>query len=330
MAPSSTQWCFLLSIAATSLSALYILCRRSNCTHRDNDGRDPDPVPLPYFAPDIPGPLPTRSEIESGKVMSDNRQFRVVEVNENFVVKYGGAKRLVLEGESMLFVQKHVPCVRLPRVYALYSDSETMENYIVMENITGSKLSDVWSTLSHEDKEDVTRTLKGYMDALRRVPSPGYFGGLCRREIPEDLFLTSGIPNGKASAVFDSEIALVEAIVQKYMTDSPSFKPARAEFYRQTLRRVFAGHNATFSHGDLQMKNIIIQKNREGAYAVVLIDWEAAGWYPSFWEYAYALFACSNTGWTYDWGNWIAEGKVVQPFDAEAAMFQLLYLDMWL
>lgn len=46
-----------------------------------------------------------------------------------------------------------------------------------------------------------------------------------------------------------------------------------------------------FTHGDRQRKNIIVNQDD---YSVAIIDWEFAGWYPSYWEYTRAMFACGR------------------------------------
>lgn len=45
------------------------------------------------------------------------------------------------------------------------------------------------------------------------------------------------------------------------------------------------------THGDLSFRNIIVQ----GEMLTGIVDWETAGWYPDYWEYAsafYSFFDC--------------------------------------
>lgn len=44
-------------------------------------------------------------------------------------------------------------------------------------------------------------------------------------------------------------------------------------------------HGIVFTHGDLRPDNIIVKNGRVTA----IIDWEMAGWYPEYWEFAKAL-----------------------------------------
>lgn len=57
---------------------------------------------------------------------------------------------------------------------------------------------------------------------------------------------------------------------------------------------------------------------------LVALDWEKAGWYPSYWEYCLAI--CSLR-WDNDWCLWV--NQVLEPFVAEAAWIQALHLELW-
>ncbi|KAH6664257.1 hypothetical protein B0J14DRAFT_493782, partial [Halenospora varia] len=67
---------------------------------------------------------------------------------------------------------------------------------------------------------------------------------------------------------------------------------------------VLQNHPPMFTHGDFQRKNIIAMKavplvgelsgNVEGDFELTIVDWETVGWYPSYWEYSKAIFACGR------------------------------------
>lgn len=94
---------------------------------------------LPYFAPpdQLPAPLPTVAEIlASTQFMTKfqgDRHPNVVRVGEHFVVKFGPQIRLQ-EGENMLFVQQ-ATSLSVPKVYALFHDEATGNNFIVQEYV---------------------------------------------------------------------------------------------------------------------------------------------------------------------------------------------------
>lgn len=284
-------------------------------------------ITLPYYAPDIPCTLPSASEIDAAPDISlEYGGRRIVGIGEHFVVKFGTGVNLV-EGENMLFVQENTN-IRVPRVFALYSDFATGKNYIVMEKIAGQTLLSLWPQLSPSEKESVVATLHEYFNELRHLTPPDYYGSLGRRCLLDEIFWTYD-PEPSINGPFTSENALIEAMARKYTYDGRP--PYRADFYRQCLPRLLRSHGPTFTHGDFQRKNIQIQKvvnNSDGhdtsQLQVTVLDWEKAGWYPSYWEYCLAVCALR---WDDDWCLWIE--KVLDPCVAESAWFQALRLELW-
>ncbi|KAF3492260.1 phosphotransferase family protein [Arthroderma uncinatum] len=172
--------------------------------------------------------------------------------------------------------------IPVPKVYALYdmNDVELEMNYMVMEYIEGQTLESCWATLTDPQKEDIATTLKEYFVELRSLPSPGYYGSLGRRPF-ENLMFETMEPNPAVNDPFETEKGLNEGMVLNYASRKSKY---RAEFRRRALATTF------LIHADLKCKNIIVKENeREVAssdtkrmYQVTLIDWEAAGWHPSY------------------------------------------------
>jgi hypothetical protein len=71
----------------------------------------------------------------------------------------------------------------------------------------------------------------------------------------------------------------------------------------------------------LRDKNILTEE----IYVVSIVDWEVAGWYLSYWEYAAAFFAFK---WEDDWLERVKE--VIDAWGAETAMIKMVYQDLWL
>ncbi|OAT08340.1 phosphotransferase enzyme family protein [Blastomyces gilchristii SLH14081] len=214
------------------------------------------PIKLPYFAPDIPHPLTENTEIENATLLVKHNGYKVVQVGTEFVVKFGAASQVdLLEGVNMAFVQQATK-VKIPRVYALYNDPESLTNYIIMEFIEGNSLDTQWAHFTNCQKCEVATTLRQYFDELRNLPSPGFFA------------------------------TLNEALALKYIGESEHRTTYNTDFYRRSLSHVFRGHVPKFTHGDFQRKNIMIKQLPNNAnnskYEVTIIDWETAGWYPSY------------------------------------------------
>ena len=60
-------------------------------------------------------------------------------------------------------------------------------------------------------------------------------------------------------------------------------------------------------------------------YKVTILDWEVAGWYPSYWEYARALFACGH--WNDDWNFWV--DRILDQYLNEWAWMDMLLKQLW-
>jgi hypothetical protein len=278
----------------------------------------------------MPSPLPTVHEIESAtETLSKTTGCRVVVVG-NFVVKYGAQVDL-LEGQTMLFLQSSP--VPVPRVYALFrkpDENGTCRSYIVMEHIKGMVLSSQWGSMNATAKKAVTSKLRIIFDSMRKLESPGGYCSVGRGGLPDGLFWTDS--SNQYAGPFDTEAAFNAAIVDKYTADA-AYK-GKANYYARAFGRLFQEHPPVFSHGDFQLKNVMLRQVSSSSKVdtkdienmeVVLIDWEFAGWYPSYWDYARAIFACGT--WEGDWNFWIEE--VLDPFWHESAWVGMMLGEMW-
>ncbi|TPX25060.1 hypothetical protein DIZ76_010509 [Coccidioides immitis] len=331
MPPSTSGWNTCLSFflgagAVLFITSLPIIYHSIGSQHRKKQQNQIFPlhVKLPYFAPDIPYSLPTPAEIQAAPLLVSHNGYKVVKVSDHFVVKFGRASQVdLLEGLNMLFVQQATK-LKVPRVYALYNDPESSTNYIIMEFIKGDTLDTQWAHLTHCEKSEIAMILRQYFDELRSFPSPGFFGSIGKSHLLHGIFWTSQ-PTPSINGPFNSEAALNEALALKYLETADTRTTYKADFYRRSLSHVFRGHDPKFTHADFQRKNVIIRRlpgnanTNTNQYEVTLIDWELAGWYPSYWEYSVAMCA---SRWDDDWDEWVA--KILQPFNAEFPWLRML------
>ena len=81
------------------------------------------------------------------------------------------------------------------------------------------------------------------------------------------------------------------------MNGVPQFK---AYFYVRSIDKMLCGYDVILTHSDLQRKNILVSEVQSCArhcgrsFEVYLVDWEAAGWYPSYWE-SFTAFLAHNS-----------------------------------
>jgi thiamine kinase-like enzyme len=159
------------------------------------------------------------------------------------------------------------------------------------------------------------------MGLLREIPHPSIFGNVIGGSISHYLFYS---PSGdkEICGPFNTEATFNAALINRIeaiYTDTGQHN-TRANFYRRNLDRVLRGHSPTFSHSDLQKKNIIVLRKSSGDFDVGIIDWEDAGWFPCYWEYFIAFI---NLLWDDDWPEWIEH--ILSPYLSEAAVMKMVY-----
>ncbi|KAK4039396.1 kinase-like domain-containing protein [Parachaetomium inaequale] len=241
---------------------------------------------LPYFAPAdrLPGPLPTVAEILASKESSVSAA--------HFAVKYGEPRDGVhlQEGENMLFVQQpsRVP---VPTVYAIFHDEGTNKNFIVQEYIPGKLLERVWGGLTSAEKTGIASQLRRHLDELRSIPSPGYYGGIWRQPNLDGYFQDPELDplphrDESISKPQETEEQWVDAMWRCVGAKHPNERQNFLSLLRRQYHTIFRGHRPVFTHNDFSPVNIMA---RDDTKALVIIDWEKSGWYPSFWEYCNAI-----------------------------------------
>jgi hypothetical protein len=280
-------------------------------------------VALPYFASaeDLPADIPTKDAIDNSKdIICDRNGSRVVGLGPHFVAKYGVQVNLD-EGRTMIFIS-HTTAVSVPIIYALFEDHESKRKYIVMERIHGDRLDVIWESLDNARKQCIVEQLKFSFAQIRELPSPGGYCSLDEKPLRDPIFCTGSeeqFPD--LGGPFATETALNEALVKKYLA-SEDLPPAKAQYYRRAFPSVLTGYPPTFTHGDLQRKNIILNADE---HKITIIDWEFAGWLPSYWEYSRAMIPCGrfNDNW------WEIIECCLHPHRNEWLWTQMLYLELW-
>ena len=300
----------------------YLCPRRSPCRlprrSTDSAQRFPPPdfiIPVPYIAAatSLPATLPTTADIHhSQQILKQTPVTGVVAIGEHFVVKYGRHLNLH-EAQMMVFIRQNTR-IPVPSVFACYRDSD--QSFIVMERIHGQTLEDLWPVLDEQEKTAVMRRLKDYLAQLRRVESPGGYCSLGRGPLLDPVFQTL---SGDCAGPFNDETELNDALVRK-MRLSDVLRDKADHFYARYLSEILRGHPPTLTHGDLQLKNIMVRPGPE--LDIVLLDWEYAGWYPSYWEYVAMMTAAPYRGLC----RWIP--VVLEPYLTAYPPFHMLVDDL--
>ncbi|KAL9101447.1 MAG: hypothetical protein Q9163_003297 [Psora crenata] len=141
-------------------------------------------------------------------------------------------------------------------------------NVIVMDYVEGCNLQECWPRLSDAERQSIAEQMRDILDQLRGLE--GDYIGAVHRGPAVDMrrSTTTGGP-------FDSESEFNTFLLNKMISSTPLL------YYQAIQQAMRHDHKIVFSHGDLNLHNILVQ----GAEIVALLDWECAGWYPEHWEY---------------------------------------------
>ncbi|EGE00914.1 hypothetical protein TESG_08202 [Trichophyton tonsurans CBS 112818] len=165
--------------------------------------------------------------------------------------------------------------------------------------------------------------LKDMFDGMHSLPSPGFYGSIVKGYMPRHLFY-SHPADQSISGPFLHENEVNNAIAGKLRSIFTHNKKYnyKSDFYERHLSRVLSGHRAVFSHSDIYRKNIMIHKTHRHTpekcdYIVALVDWEYAGWYPSYWDYEISF---THFHWDDDWPERFE--SFLEPWLAEVALIK--------
>jgi hypothetical protein len=193
-----------------------------------------------------------------------------------------------------------------------------------MQRMSGKPLNQLWPTLSGLEKSDVCAQLKQIFTSIRQIPAPPVYGSVDQGRYHHYLFY-SPVNDREICGPFDSEPQFNASLVKHLRSDSAENNrhSFRADFYERNLGRTLAGHSPIFSHSDLQRKNVVVHRDSSQGLTVSLVDWEEAGWFPTYWEY---FVAFQGVQWDDDWSQRIEE--ILEPWVSEAAIMKMVHQDL--
>lgn len=181
------------------------------------------------------------------------------------------------EAHAMEFVRQNTT-IPVPKVYSAFIYKGRV--YIVMQRIDGATLAHNWHRRTEESRLRILSQLKSMVEQLRKLESPD---GVGVANIDRGPIFDSRLPKhfywGPFASISDFHSALLDG-QNLDMTSTEAFPELRelASFYNQPWLQ------PVFTHGDLSSLNILCKEDS----IVAIIDWETAGWLPSYWEYVTA------------------------------------------
>ncbi|KAK7681484.1 hypothetical protein QCA50_015576 [Cerrena zonata] len=178
------------------------------------------------------------------------------------------------EADTLRYIRANTT-IPVPRVYA--SAEGYGRRFLLMEEIKGDCLENVWITLNDTQKDSIVQSLQSYISQLRSL-SPPHGRKVCalNGEAVRDSRITSSGPVGPFADEANFNDYLVQAA--EVFMDETTIPGIRA--------RMREDHRIVFTHGDLAPRNIIVKDGK----VMALIDWEQSGWYPEHWELVKAMW----------------------------------------
>ncbi len=169
--------------------------------------------------------------------------------------------------------------VRAPRVLRTVSVSQKDESYLVVELITGTSLEEAWPRLGWFTTIKLALELRHFVSKLRsqRSPSAGSLvSGACRSFWLEDWF---GLPAHASPTAVSSFIEFWCAFVSipRAMRRAAKRVKSTPTTWVPPVPKAFV-----LTHHDLAPRNMQL----DDAGQLWLLDWDLAGWYPEYFEYA--------------------------------------------
>ncbi|OOF96678.1 hypothetical protein ASPCADRAFT_167731 [Aspergillus carbonarius ITEM 5010] len=276
----------------------------------------------------LPGPLPEQYEIEQAtKVLPTTHSpasgDRVVVVRDLYVVKYGPTVS-ENEGHALRYLEQEFS-VPVPRLHAMYRIENKV--YLVMDYIPGVTLREVWDSISDTNKRSLLVQLRAVFERLRRLRPPQIIGSVTHGPVPHKFF-SPPFEDVEISGPFDEEglFSRAMALRANQMCGAGQGNWWPCDFLLRNLHETLQCHLTVFTHGDLQRENIILSRvfntsSGEEEYQIAaIVDWEAAGWYPSYWEYA-CIFPTFQ--WDDDWPASVE--RIIDSWPYEAALIGFIH-----
>ncbi len=196
----------------------------------------------------------------------------VKRISGDIVIKYGGMGRAT-EAYNMEYVRRRTR-INIPTVHLVFYHAG--RTYIVMDYIRGRTLQDIWTSVSTSQRLEWASQLAAIIAQLRALPSTHY-----TRPGPLNPSMESKC-EGQWLTIFGA------GPFQSYR-DLATWLNRKLSIARRGGGKEISAYpmfedtgHLVFTHQDLAARNLIVGDDGR----LWVIDWELAGWYPEYFEYA--------------------------------------------
>ncbi|GKZ35261.1 hypothetical protein AbraIFM66950_005855 [Aspergillus brasiliensis] len=182
----------------------------------------------------------------------------------------------------------------VPKVicYGDHPDTPRAPVSILMTRVSGTELGQVYKTLSDEEKDSITSQLDLYLKTIRKWKSPWGENRIC--SLIGTPIRSIRVPEHRMGP-FESEQELNDYLIEPACPGACRSEMEYKAAMDRAKRMQGLSHRIVFTHGDLQHHNIMVQGGRITGF----LDWEAAGWYPEYWEFTTPTRFASEDFWWY-------------------------------
>lgn len=221
------------------------------------------------------------------RVLSRQGGAEVILMDEDTIYKHGDRVKRS-EEVAMRYVKQSILNFPVPEVqHSAYGNSNN--GRIFMDVVPGVVLRSTWDGLDDITKEGLCHETWALITQLRQIPKPQEQSHLfqCLADgSPTHDVLLEDLQNPPRPILNDE--ALRDRICERYH----HFFGRR--FTMTPPSMLLKSNLSVFTHGDIAPQNIMID---ESNHITGIIDWENAGWYPDYWEYANIMRPRRDINW---------------------------------
>lgn len=183
------------------------------------------------------------------------------------------------EAAALRLVRDHTK-TPVPRMVDLVYDSK--DAYLLTTRVPGFPLGQCIEAMSDEELDTLSQDLRVHLATIRAISRP--------QNYPPISSATGG-------SCFDHRINAASSVEDRQGTDFIGPFDSESDFNPRLQCGAIpdvvhrTGHGLVFTHGDLNMRNIIMDVCADGDFRLSgVVDWENPGWFPEYWEYTKAHF----------------------------------------
>ncbi len=204
---------------------------------------------------------------------------------------------------------------------------------ILMTRLPGDILGDLYECMTEKEKFQVLSEMKNYLDimrswsnpwgtnricsvsnsSIRSVRAPGHLFGPYDDQKDFQKYLIGPSGAAKDLAKYETDLVLAKKLHDDYDMNMALARKLQDKTYR-----------VVFTHGDLMHHNILVKDGHVTGF----IDWEAAGWYPEYWEFTTAWMYQPRDSWWWQFVHDLGGGKYMEEMENDRALMDVTS-DAW-